>query len=127
MASLVRMTRRTLSVAALALAAAGALGAGQDSPPGRLAPESGPPRVLTLDLKGPISGGTAEYFAAALRRARDERFQAIAISLDTPGGGLDVTREIVQQMLASEIPIVVWAGPAGSRRSRVPRASSRST
>jgi membrane-bound serine protease (ClpP class) len=114
MRSLVRMARRTLSVVALALAAAGALGAGQDPAVGRLAPEAGPPRVLVLELKGPISGGTAEFVAAGLRRARDERFQALAITLDTPGGALDATREIVQGMLASEVPIVVWVGPAGA-------------
>ena len=39
----------------------------------------------------------------------------MAIALDTPGGHLEATREIVQRMLASDVPIVVWVGPAGAR------------
>jgi membrane-bound serine protease (ClpP class) len=99
-------------VAAGAFGAAGALGAGE--PAGRLAPGAGPPRVLSVEVKGAITGGTAELLEAALRRARDERLDAVAITLDTPGGALDATREIVQAMLASEVPIVVWVGPAGA-------------
>jgi membrane-bound serine protease (ClpP class) len=67
-----------------------------------------------VEVKGPITGGTAEYLEAALKRARDERFDAVALTLDTPGGALDATREIVQGMLASEVPIVAWVGPAGA-------------
>jgi membrane-bound serine protease (ClpP class) len=68
-----------------------------------------------VDVTGPITSGTAEYLQAALARARAERVQALAITLDTPGGDLEVTREIVRAMLASEVPIVVWVGPAGAR------------
>jgi len=95
---------------ALALAGAGALGA-QEA--GGAAGDA--PRVLTLEVKGVISGGTAEYITAGLAKARAEGFAAIALSLDTPGGQLDATREIVQAMLASDVPVVVWVGPAGAR------------
>ncbi len=114
MARIARTARRIVSLAALALAAAGALGAGEEGAQGKLAPDAGPPRVLSVEVKGAITGGTAEFLGAALRRARDERFQALAITLDTPGGALDATREIVQGLLASEVPIVVWVGPAGA-------------
>ena len=114
MATRVRTVRRALAGLALVLAAAGTLGAGE--PPGaRLAPGAGPPRVESVEVKGPITGGTAEYLDAALRRARDERLDAVAITLDTPGGALDATREIVHAMLESEVPVVVWVGPAGAR------------
>ncbi len=113
MATRIRTVRRALAGLALALAAAGALGAG-DPPTARLSPGAGPPRVLAVEVKGAITGGTAEYLAAALRRARDERLDAVAVTLDTPGGGLDATREIVQGMLGSEVPVVVWVGPAGA-------------
>lgn len=114
MARLVRMVRRGLSGLALALGVAGALGAAGPERPAPPAAEAGPPRVLGVEVKGPITGGTAEYLAAALRRARDERFDAVAVTLDTPGGALDATREIVQGVLASEVPVVVWVGPAGA-------------
>lgn len=103
-----RRVRRGLAAAALALAAAGALAAASPGP----APAT---RVLSLEVKGAIGGGTAEYVTAGLAKARAEGFGALAISLDTPGGQLDATREIVQAMLASELPVLVWVGPAGAR------------
>jgi membrane-bound serine protease (ClpP class) len=119
MARLVRSVRRVLAGLALALAAAGALGAPSPRAPevrGQAGerPADGPPRVLAVTVNGAITGGTAEYLEAALRRARDERFDALALTLDTPGGALDATREIVQAMLGSEVPVIVWVGPAGA-------------
>ena len=73
------------------------------------------PRVLHLTIDGAITVGTAEYVAAGIARAQAEHFDAVAITLDTPGGYLDATREIVQKMLASDVPVVVWVGPAGAR------------
>jgi len=105
-------SRRGLSVAALLLAALGALAAPDQAE--RLAQAGGPPRVLAVEVTGPISGGTAEYLLAALKKARDEQYGVLAMTVDTPGGALDATREIVQAMLGSEVPIVVWVGPAGA-------------
>ena len=58
---------------------------------------------------------TAEYVEEGLGRARSDGYDVVAIVLDTPGGHLEATREIVQRMLASEVPVVVWVGPAGAR------------
>ncbi len=107
--------RRIAALAALALAAAGAIAAPAAPPP---APAAAP-RVLVLDVSGsfagPITGGTEEYVLAALAKARAEGFDAIAIQLDTPGGMLDATREIVRAMLGSDVPVLVWVGPAAAR------------
>jgi membrane-bound serine protease (ClpP class) len=73
------------------------------------------PRVLRLDVKQAITTGTAEYLEAGLERARTDGFDLLLLVLDTPGGHLDATREIVQTMLSSEVPIAVWVGPAGAR------------
>jgi membrane-bound serine protease (ClpP class) len=99
---------RPFLVAALGAAVLALAGSGRAVEPAR-------PRVLLLEVKAPITSGTAEYLEAGLARARAEGFQAVAITLDTPGGHLEATREIVQRMLASEVPIVVWVGPAGAR------------
>ncbi len=109
-----RMFRRArLALAAAPLLAAAALAAAPVLPT-TPAPSSGPPRILTMEVKGAITGGTAEYLVAGLGKARTERFAAVAIAMDTPGGQLDATREIVEAMLASEVPILVWVGPAGA-------------
>jgi membrane-bound serine protease (ClpP class) len=99
---------RSLLPAALAAVAMALLGTGQAVEPER-------PRVLVLEVKAPITTGTAEYVETGLARAKAEGFQAVAIELDTPGGHLEATREIVQRMLASDVPVVVWVGPAGAR------------
>jgi membrane-bound serine protease (ClpP class) len=65
-------------------------------------------------MKGAITGGTAEYVTAGFARAKAERFDAVAIVLDTPGGALDATREITRVLLGSEVPVVAWVGPAGA-------------
>jgi membrane-bound serine protease (ClpP class) len=112
MRAMIRPLRRGVAAAALVLAAIGALAA----PGPAEVPVSGPPaRVLSVEVKSAITGGTAEYLVAALRKARDEQYSAVAVTLDTPGGALDATREIVQAMLASDVPLVVWVGPAGAR------------
>ncbi len=100
--------RRAVAIAALAVAALGALAA--PAPP---APAS--PRALVLEITGPITGGTAEYVEAGLARAKAEGFDAVAIRLDTPGGMLDATRDIVRAMLGSDVPILVWVGPAAAQ------------
>lgn len=99
---------RAVALAALALAGVVAIAAASVEP-------ANPPRVLSLEVRGVITGGTAEYVTAGLARARAEGFGAVALSLDTPGGQLDATREIVQAMLASDVPVLVWVGPAGAR------------
>ena len=71
--------------------------------------------MLVLDVKAPITTGTAEYVEAGLSRAKLEGYAAVAIALDTPGGHLEATRDIVQRMLASDVPTIVWVGPAGAR------------
>jgi membrane-bound serine protease (ClpP class) len=105
-----RLARQGALVAALAAAALAALAA-----PAPEAPPSAAPRVLSVDVKGVIGGGTAEYVEAALVKAKAEGFDALAITLDTPGGMLDATREIVRAMLASEVPTLVWVGPAAAQ------------
>jgi membrane-bound serine protease (ClpP class) len=100
-----------LALAGLALAAA---------PPGEAAdphPEAPgrPPRVLHLTIQGIISPATAEYIAAGVTRAESGNYDGLAITLDTPGGMLDATRDIVSKMLGSTVPVVVWVGPAGAR------------
>ncbi len=82
------------------------------------APEGGAsaaPRVLVLEVNGPITGGTAEFVQAGLQKAKADGYDAIAITLDTPGGMLDATREIVRALLGSEVPVVVWVGPAAAQ------------
>ncbi|HYG67663.1 MAG TPA: ATP-dependent Clp protease proteolytic subunit, partial [Anaeromyxobacteraceae bacterium] len=111
------MTRTLRPAAALLFGAtiAASLAVGAVSRAAPTSKDATPGRVLTLKVDGAITGGTAEYLASALARAKAEDFDAIAITLDTPGGELEATREIVRALLAAEVPTIVWVGPAGAR------------
>lgn len=103
-----------MRAAVIALTLAAALAPSSAAPPPGASPAT-PPRVLHLTIRDAITSGTAEYVTAGLERALAEGFDAVAVTLDTPGGHLDATRDLVQRMLASPVPVAVWVGPAGAR------------
>jgi membrane-bound serine protease (ClpP class) len=62
-----------------------------------------------------ITPVTRTYFDDVLETARRESAAAVVIELDTPGGLLDATRDIVSAFLDSPVPVFVWVGPGGAR------------
>ena len=67
-------------------------------------------RVVVHDTINPI---TAEYISRAIDQAKQENDEAVLIELHTPGGLLDSTREIIEKILASEVPVIVFVTPSG--------------
>jgi len=68
-----------------------------------------------VEVEGPIGPVVAEFLVDAIRRATLEKSECLIVQLDTPGG-LDASmRTIIKEMLASEVPVVVYVAPAGSR------------
>ena len=82
--------------------------------------EPGNEKVLLLEYNGAIHGGTVEVIKEALKKTSEENYQCFIFQLDTPGGTVDATREIVKLMLNSDVPIVVYVGPSGSQPLRAP-------
>ncbi len=71
--------------------------------------------VEVVELKGVIDPATADYLEGQLRTAQREGPEALVVQLDTPGG-LDVSmRDIIQRILASRVPVIVWIAPRGAR------------
>jgi membrane-bound serine protease (ClpP class) len=71
--------------------------------------------VDVIEVTGVIDPPTSDFLHQALDRAQNDGAHASVIQLDTPGG-LDVSmRDINQQILSSEIPVVVWVAPRGAR------------
>lgn len=63
-----------------------------------------------------INRGSQTYFLETLEAAQENPdVRALVLVMDTPGGALDATREMVKAELASELPIVVYVSPTGSR------------
>src|SRR3990172_13419239 len=73
------------------------------------------PQALLIDVKGAIGFVSTSQLARALEKAGAEEASLLIIRLDTPGGLLTSTRDMVQAMLASPIPIVVYVAPSGAR------------
>jgi membrane-bound serine protease (ClpP class) len=71
--------------------------------------------VLLVDIKGAIGVVSAEQMAKALQRAAAAGAQALVVRLDTPGGLLSSTREMIHAILASPVPVVMYVAPNGSR------------
>jgi len=70
--------------------------------------------VASITVKGPIGPATVGYISRAIDVARSRGDVCLVIQLDTPGGALDSTREIVQKFYESPVPTVVYVAPAGA-------------
>ena len=71
--------------------------------------------VDVVELEGVIDPTTAGYLESKLDAAADDGSEVVVVQLDTPGG-LDISmRDMVQRILASPVPVVVWVGPPGAR------------
>jgi membrane-bound serine protease (ClpP class) len=81
------------------------------------APAASEPRapVALVTVDGVISPVTVRIVATAVARARSEHAAALVIQLDTPGGLERSMRSIVQEILSSEVPVVVYVAPTGAR------------
>lgn len=74
-----------------------------------------PAMVARISLDGPIGPAAAEYFDDASQRAVADGAVAIVLQLDTPGGLSDSMRQIIAQMLACKVPVLVYVAPGGAR------------
>src|SRR6201993_2579405 len=67
--------------------------------------------VITVD--GAIGPATASYVSRAIDEAAQHNSQCLVIRLNTPGGLLDSMEHIVQKLLGSPVPVVVYVSPTG--------------
>lgn len=75
----------------------------------------GSEKVLLIRVDGTINPATAEYVINSISKAESEQASALIIELDTPGGLLESTRKIVQGILSSSVPVIVYVAPSGAR------------
>lgn len=71
-------------------------------------------KVCLSKVDGAIGPATASYIARSVDEAQSKGVQCLIIELNTPGGLLDSTRVIVQKLLGSTVPVVVYVAPTGA-------------
>lgn len=81
--------------------------------PAGAAERSGP--ILVTEIKGAIGVAATRLITDALAKARQDNARSLVIQLDTPGGLVTSMRDIIQQILASPIPVIVYVSPGGAR------------
>lgn len=74
----------------------------------------GAQKVAFIKIDGAIGPSTASYIARSIDEARHQDTQCLVIQLNTPGGLLDSTQAIVQSLLGSTLPVVVYVAPQGA-------------
>ena len=72
-------------------------------------------QVLKIVLNDTIQPISDEFIGRALRKADQEKDQALLIELNTPGGLADSTRHIIEKIVASPVPVIIYVVPSGSR------------
>ncbi|MFC1903393.1 nodulation protein NfeD [Chloroflexota bacterium] len=73
------------------------------------------PKIDVLTVKGTINPVLVDYISRGIDQAEDEGAQAVIIQMDTPGGLDTAMRDIIQAIVNSRIPVVVYVAPSGAR------------
>jgi len=71
--------------------------------------------VLVIRAKGPIVQPFADYVNRGISEANQRHTEALILVLDTPGGRVDITFDLIQKMRASNVPIIVFVSPRGAK------------
>ena len=79
-----------------------------------LPPSARAGEILLVEIDGSINPASADYLIGAIRRAEETGAEAVLIELDTPGGLVSSTQDIIQAMLNSSVPTIVFVSPRGA-------------
>ena len=74
-----------------------------------------PSKVFVTEVNGVIGVATTRQISQAIQKAKQEGGVALVMQLDTPGGLVSSTGEIIKEMGASPIPVIVYVAPKGAR------------
>ncbi len=77
--------------------------------------QEGSGEAVSIELSGSIDPATEAWIGRALQDAEDESAELVIIRLDTPGGLDTSMREIVKDIIAAPMPVVVYVSPDGAR------------
>ena len=73
------------------------------------------PRIDVITVKGTINPVLTDYISRGIEQAENTGASIIIIQMDTPGGLDTAMRDIIQEIINSKVPVVVYVAPAGAR------------
>lgn len=79
------------------------------------APAPAAPTGVLIPIAGPIGPATSDFFVRQLEAAQRDGAALVVVTLDTPGGLDTSMRDMVQAILASDVPVVTYVAPSGAR------------
>jgi membrane-bound serine protease (ClpP class) len=71
--------------------------------------------VISMKVEGAINPVTVDFIKEGIEKATQQKAACLLIELNTPGGLLKSTRNIVSYILESPVPVIVYISPAGSQ------------
>ena len=71
-------------------------------------------KIISIKINGSINPASAEYITKGIQKAETEKAECLLIHLNTPGGLLTSTRNIVGGIMKSSVPVVVYVSPSGA-------------
>ncbi len=78
------------------------------------AAQAGSPLVLVITVDDAIAPAVQEYIQRSIRIAEQREADLLVLQLNTPGGAVVTMNEIVQNIRASHVPVVVYVSPRGA-------------
>jgi membrane-bound serine protease (ClpP class) len=72
-------------------------------------------RIYLTEVSGAIGVATTRQIERAIEKARADQAAALIMRLDTPGGLVSATRDLIKLMVASPVPIIVYVAPSGAQ------------
>lgn len=76
--------------------------------------KTSPSVIPYITIDGTINPGSSDYLKTSIATAEKNRAEVLIVELNTPGGLLSSTREIIQNISQSKVPVVVYVTPGGA-------------
>jgi membrane-bound serine protease (ClpP class) len=77
-------------------------------------PAGATPHVNLVTIAGSVNPASADYLIQAIATSERDGAAAVLVELDTPGGLVSSTKDIIQAILNSKVPVIVYVAPRGA-------------
>ena len=71
--------------------------------------------IALINIDGNINPTNSRYLSRSIKKATEENAVLMVVKLNTPGGMLSSTRDMVESLLSADVPVAVYVSPPGAR------------